>query len=283
MSSFAWPDTAPPGPLGPKHILAPNPGPMSLDGTNTWFLPTDGGMIVVDPGPDDPGHLSAIIELAGTVEEIWVTHRHIDHIEATRPLAARAGNPPIRAFDPDLCVGEPLRGDDQIELGNGAAVRVLHIPGHTDDSIGFVHTAPEEPGRLLTGDMVLGRGTTVIVPPDGSLTSYFASLDLMEQACHDHGVTELLPGHAPVLTAPIEVLQYYRSHRRERLAQVRAAVSAGHRTPDAVVEHVYDDAPANVKFAARLSAIAQLHYLREAEGLDVELTAEQLAHPYPGS
>ncbi|MGJ3508093.1 MBL fold metallo-hydrolase [Enemella sp. A6] len=281
MSSFAWPDTQPPGELGPKHILAPNPGPMSLDGTNTWLLPTDGGMIVVDPGPDDPDHLTAIVELAGTVEEIWVTHRHIDHIEATGPLANRTGNPPIRAFDPELCVGEPLGADDEINLGNGAALRVLHIPGHTDDSIGFLHTAPGEPARLMTGDMVLGRGTTVIVPPDGNLTSYFASLDLMEQVCLDHEVTELLPGHAPVLTDPVGVLRYYRNHRTERLAQIREAVQAGHRTPDAVVEHVYDDAPANVKFAARLSSIAQLYHLRETEGMEVELTAAELAHPYP--
>lgn len=280
MSDFAWPETKP-GPLGPKHILAPNPGPMSLDGTNTWLLPTDGGMIVVDPGPDDPGHLSAIIDLAGTVNEIWVTHRHIDHIEAAHPLANRTGNPPIRAFDPELCTGRPLRGDDEIDLGNGGSLRVLHIPGHTDDSIAFLHTAPGEPGRLLTGDMVLGRGTTVIVPPDGSLTSYFTSLDVMEQACVDFAVTELLPGHAPVLADPIAVLHYYRNHRLERLEQIRRAVRDGHRSPDAVVEHVYHDAPANVKFAARLSAIAQLNHLREAEGLDVELTAEQLAHPYP--
>lgn len=280
MSDFAWPD-AKPGALGPKHILAPNPGPMSLDGTNTWLLPTATGMIVIDPGPDDHGHLSAIIDLAGRVEEIWVTHRHIDHIEATHPLAARTDNPPIRALDPLLCTGEPLRAGDVIDLGNGARVEVLYIPGHTDDSIGFLHTAPGEPARLLTGDMVLGRGTTVIVPPDGSLSSYFSSLDTMEQACRDHQVTELLPGHAPVLTDPIGVLQYYRNHRQERLEQVRQAVRAGHRSPDAVVEHVYTDAPANVKFAARLSAIAQLDYLREVEGLEVDLTPDQVSHPYP--
>lgn len=272
MSTFAWP-TRQPGALGPKHILAPNPGPMSLDGTNTWFLPTADGMIVVDPGPNDPGHLESIMTQAGQVSEIWVTHRHIDHIEATAPLAALTNNAPVRAFDPKLCVGgAPLQDGDQIDLGNGAALRVLHIPGHTDDSIGFLHTAPGEPARLLTGDMVLGRGTTVIVPPDGSLTTYFSSLDAMEQACLDFEVTELLPGHAPVLDDPLAVLRYYRSHREERLEQVRQAVSAGHRTPDAVVDHVYTDAPDNVKFAARLSATAQLEFLRDVEGLDVELS-----------
>lgn len=272
MSTFAWP-TRQPGTLGPKHVLAPNPGPMSLDGTNTWFLPTANGMIVVDPGPDDQGHLAAIIAQAGHVDEIWVTHRHIDHIEATAPLAKLTNNAPVRAFDPQLCVeGAPLHHGDVIELGNGGMIKVLHIPGHTDDSIGFVHTAPGEPSRLLTGDMVLGRGTTVIVPPDGSLTTYFSSLDVMEQAVHEFDVAELLPGHAPVLDDPLAVLRYYRSHREERLEQVRQAVVAGHRSPDAVVDHVYTDAPDNVKFAARLSAAAQLEFLRDVEGLDVELS-----------
>lgn len=248
----------------PICVMAPNPGAMTLTGTNTWLLPADAGAVVVDPGPLIESHLDAIIEQAGSVSEIWLTHRHPDHTEAALPLSDRLGNVPIRAWDPALCRdGEPLTEGLEVQLTDASRVRVLYVPGHTDDSIALVHSDAEGISRILTGDMVLGIGTTVIVPPDGSLASYLSSLDTMEEACRVDDVRQLLPAHGPVNDDPVGLLQYYRQHRLDRLEQVRQAVAAGHTTAAAVVDLVYADSPPEVKFAALKSAEAQLQYLAE--------------------
>ena len=109
--------------------------------------------------------------------------------------------------------------------------------------------------------MVLGRGTTVIMHPDGDVGSYLAWLEIMIALVRDHGVTEILPGHGPVVTDPAGVLAYYRQHRLERLDQVRAAVAAGARTPAEVVQVVYTEIDEAVRPAAELSVAAQLTYL----------------------
>jgi glyoxylase-like metal-dependent hydrolase (beta-lactamase superfamily II) len=246
-------------------VLAPNPGPMTLDGTNTWVLCARGAAraVVVDPGPDDPAHLRAVLAAVeardARVGVVLLTHGHLDHSEAARSFAQAAGGVAVRALDPAHRLGEEgLGGGDVVEVGD-LAVEVVATPGHTGDSLSFVLPAS---GALLTGDTVLGRGTTVVAHPDGRLADYLESLARLEELVEERGLVDLLPGHGPALRDPLDVVRSYRRHRAERLDQVREAVAAGARTPREVVERVYADVPREVWPAAELSVRAQLEYLQ---------------------
>ncbi len=244
-------------------VLAPNPGPMTLDGTNTWLLAAPGAAraVVVDPGPADPGHLAAVVRAAAEREVrialVLLTHGHLDHSESAGAFAADLGVP-VRASDPAQRLGsEGLAGGDVVEL-DGLRLEVVATPGHTGDSLSFV--LPDT-GGLLTGDTVLGRGTTVVAHPDGRLADYLDSLRRLEDLVAERGLVDLLPGHGPALPDPLSVVRGYLRHRAERLEQVRAAVAAGARTAREVVERVYADVPREVWPAAELSVRAQLDYL----------------------
>jgi glyoxylase-like metal-dependent hydrolase (beta-lactamase superfamily II) len=247
-------------------VLAPNPGPMTLDGTNTWVLsaPDAPRAVVVDPGPQDPRHLGAVlaaVEARGAqVAVVLLTHGHLDHSEAARSFAAAAGGVGVRALDPAQRLGDEGLADGDVVDVDGLLVEVVATPGHTGDSLSFV--LPDS-GALLTGDTVLGRGTTVVAHPDGRLGDYLDSLARLEQLVEARGLVDLLPGHGPALPDPLEVVRLYRRHRAERLDQVRAAVAAGARTPREVVERVYADVPREVWPAAELSVRAQLEYLSQ--------------------
>ena len=244
-------------------VRAPNPGPMTLDGTNTWILgdPSHGAPVVVDPGPLISEHLDVIMDQAGgRIAEIVLTHRHLDHSESTATLAARAACG-VRAADRDFRIGGAgLDGHDRIEV-SGAVLEVVETPGHTSDSRSLMIIGADGVTRLLTGDMVLGRGTTVIMHPDGNLGAYLDSLQVMQALVAERGVSEILPGHGPVVTDPAGWLAFYREHRMERLDQVRAALSAGDQSPEEVVARVYADVDRTVWPAATLSVRAQLSYL----------------------
>ena len=244
-------------------IRAPNRGPMTLDGTNTWVI-TDPevGALVVDPGPAIESHLEAVeAACQPRLIVIILTHRHIDHSEGAAMLAER-GRCGVRAADPQFRIGtDGLEGREQLTLGP-IALEVLETPGHTSDSRSLLLSGPDHVTRLITGDMVLGRGTTVITYPDGDLAAYFDSLDLLEQLVATRNVTELLPGHGPVVTEPAEWLSFYRRHRHERLDQVRAALAAGDRAPSEIVARVYADVDRSLWPAAEQSVRAQLEYLQ---------------------
>jgi glyoxylase-like metal-dependent hydrolase (beta-lactamase superfamily II) len=188
---------------------------------------------------------------------VLLTHRHLDHSEAARGFAVEQGVP-VRALDPAHRLGdEGLTGGDVVEL-DGLRLEVVATPGHTGDSLSFV--LPDA-GALLTGDTVLGRGTTVVAHPDGRLADYLDSLARLEELVAARGLTDLLPGHGPALADPLTVVRAYRRHRAERLDQVRAALAAGARSAREVVEVVYADVPREVWPAAELSVRAQLEYL----------------------
>lgn len=247
-------------------VRAPNPGPMTLDGTNTWILgdPAVGAPIVVDPGPLIGSHLDTVLERCGQrIQTIVLTHRHLDHAESAATLAERAGCG-VRAADPQLQVGpEGLREDDRLAAG-GVRVEVVAAPGHTDDSMAMLVSGPDGSVRLLSGDMVLGRGTTVITHPDGDLGAYLASIARFSDLVLTRGVSEILPGHGPVLSEPAETLAHYLRHRAERLEQVRAALADGDRSAAEIVRRVYADVDRSVWPAAEQSVRAQLDYLRQA-------------------
>jgi glyoxylase-like metal-dependent hydrolase (beta-lactamase superfamily II) len=246
-------------------VLAPNPSPMTLEGTNTWVLSRPGAAraVVIDPGPDDEGHLRAVLaaveERGARVATVLLTHGHVDHSEGARRFAELAGAG-VRALDPAFQLGdEGLVGGDVVEV-DGLRIDVVATPGHTGDSLTFV--APDD-GAVLTGDTVLGRGTTVVAHPDGRLGPYLESLRRLRDLAAAGGLTSVLPGHGPVLPRPVEVLEYYQRHRLERLDQVRAAVAGGATTAREVVEVVYVDVDRVLWPAAELSVQAQLAYLAE--------------------
>ena len=244
-------------------VRADNPGPMTLDGTNTWILRAPGAekSVVVDPGPLLEDHLREVLDVAGQVAVVLLTHKHPDHSEGAAAFANQAGCG-VRAVDPAFRIptdhAHGLSEGDVITAG-GLRIEVLPTPGHTLDSVCF--WLPQD-GSLLTRDTVLGRGTSVVAHPDGALGPYLDSLERLRAFANSPaGVTRLLPGHGPVLDDPAGVLTYYLDHRQERLAQVRAALAEGYTTPAAVVEHVYADVDQTLWPAAERSVRAQLDYL----------------------
>lgn len=242
-------------------LLADNASPMTLDGTNTWIVRAhdSGRSIVIDPGPDDERHLAAVAGKAGHVVAVLLTHGHLDHSEGARRFSELVGCG-VRALDPAFVYGdEGLHDGDVVEV-DGLEVRVVGTPGHTSDSLSFV--IPED-DAVLTGDTVLGRGTTVVAHPDGALGAYLGSLRRLRDLASEQGLTTVLPGHGPVLDDALGALDYYLAHRAERLDQVREAVAAGAVEPMDVVRRVYADVDERVWPAAELSVRAQLDYLRE--------------------
>jgi glyoxylase-like metal-dependent hydrolase (beta-lactamase superfamily II) len=241
-------------------VRAENPGLMTLDGTNTWILREPGASrsVVVDPGPPDAAHLDRVIEAAGDVGLVLFTHRHFDHTESMRVFAGRTGAP-ARAIDPEFCLdADPLVDGETIDV-DGLRLDVLATPGHTADSTCFRLL---DELSLLTGDTVLGRGTTIIAHPDGVLGPYLDSLALLRELVEEGLVDRILPGHGPVIDHPGAVLDFYLEHRQERLDQVKAAVDTGATDARSVVERVYTDVDESLWPAAELSVQAQLDYLQ---------------------
>lgn len=239
-------------------VLAPNPSPWTLDGTNTWVLGApDGTCVVVDPGPLGAGHEEAIIAVMedrrARVSAVVLTHGHIDHSEGAQAFAQRMGVPVLAWAHGTLAAGQSI----EVE---GADVRVVPTPGHSSDSVCFTLG-----GAILTGDTVLGRGTSLVAHPDGRLEDYLASLRTLSRMCADDGIDMLLPGHGPVMRDPQQVVEYYLKHRYERLDQVRAAVSGGATSAGEIVDLVYSDIPPEVRAAAESTVLAQLAYLENED------------------
>jgi glyoxylase-like metal-dependent hydrolase (beta-lactamase superfamily II) len=242
------------------RVLAPNPGPMTLDGTNTYVLrePGEAAAVVVDPGPLDEAHLRRVAE-DGPVALIVLTHGHVDHSEGAARLRDITGAP-VLARDAALCLGIDAPLDAGRRCVAGLDWLTVLTPGHSRDSVCLLL---EGERALLTGDTVLGRGTTVVAHPDGRLADYLDSLHRLRDLAG--GLDRLLPGHGPVLADPVTVVEFYLAHRRERLDQVRAAVAAGDADAAAVVRRVYADVDPVLWPAAELSVKAQLDYLGAGE------------------
>lgn len=242
-------------------LLADNPSPMTLEGTNTWVLRAPGASaaIVVDPGPDDEAHLRRVLE-HGPVAQVLLTHGHPDHADGARRFAELAGAP-VRALDPTLRLGGEGLAEGDVVRAAGLDARVLATPGHTADSLSFV-VEDDSGAAVLTGDTVLGRGTTVVAHPDGRLADYLGSLRRLAELAPG---TVVLPGHGPELPDAGGVARAYLAHREQRLAQVRDALDrlGPTATPRQVVEDVYADVDRVLWPAAELSVRAQLDYLRD--------------------
>lgn len=262
-----------------RRVLAPNPGPMTLDGTNSYVLSASDDptapTVVVDPGPLDEAHIAALAERP--VELVLITHHHADHTEASVEFARRTGAP-VRALDPAFCVNaEPLEPGEEFTAA-GVRIRVIATPGHTADSVcfhllddGIDDGAGGEPrGSVITGDTMLGRGTTVILHPEGTLRDYLDSLARLRAL----GPATVLPAHGPALPDLEAASDGYLAHRATRLAHVRDALermgltaSTDAATVASITDTVYRDTPADVRFAAEASVRAQLAYLAEEGSL----------------
>ena len=246
------------------RVLAPNPSPMTLDGTNTYVVgaPGSGQAVVVDPGPDDAAHLTAVEHVLAArgarCVAVLVTHHHGDHAEAAQPWGRRFAAPVAAASGAVAGPGGRLLEAGERLVLAGTSIDVVPTPGHTADHLAF----RLESGAVLVGDHVLGRGTSVVTHPEGDVVAYLESL----RRVHALGPAALYCGHGPELTEdPGAVLDFYLAHRAYREQQLLAALAKGPATVDDLIAVVYAAVPRHLWPAAAQSSRATLAKL-QAEG-----------------
>jgi glyoxylase-like metal-dependent hydrolase (beta-lactamase superfamily II) len=232
--------------VGIARLLAPNPGPYTLEGTNTWVLGRDPAW-VIDPGPEHDSHLEAIakeVEARGGAGGIAITHDHGDHVEGVLALRERLGYPPVAA----------ARHSADVTLGDGdefGPLRAVAVPGHADDHLVFVA------GRAcFTGDAVLGHGSVFVT---SRLGEYLAALERLRAL----DLAVLCPGHGPPVWDPDAKLGEYLAHRREREDKLLAALDEGLRDREELLDAAWADAPPALRPAAAQTLDAHLEKLRE--------------------
>ncbi|CUH40264.1 hydroxyacylglutathione hydrolase [Jannaschia seosinensis] len=262
---------------GLVRVLAPNPSPMTAEGTNTFVLGTD-EMAVIDPGPADPVHLDRIVDiLAGRpVAAVLVTHSHVDHSPGARPLADRvdapvlafgrsgAGRSPASAALPGLGGGEGVQmdfapdrtlADGEVVASDSWSLVAHHTPGHMANHLSFEW---REARAVFTGDTVMGWASTMISPPDGELGQFMASLDRLEAL----DATVFHPGHGGPINMPAARCRELRAHRQARERQVLAALDTPARIPDLVAQ-LYAGTPPALHPAAARNVLAHLLHLHQ--------------------
>ena len=263
--TFAYGESAQVSPLI-RRVIANNPGPFTFTGTGTYLVGS-GEVAVIDPGPDDPAHLAALMRaLDGErVTAILTTHTHLDHSPLAAPLARATGAqihglpaPRIeeaairldeghdRGFRPDA----PAADGDRLS-GPGWTLEVLATPGHASNHLCY---ALLEENALFSGDHVMGWSTTVVSPPDGDMADYLASLDRVAA----RGFATLWPTHGPPVTEPGPFLAAYKAHRLDREDQILAQVALGRARIQDMVREIYADVDPRLHPAAAHSVLAHL-------------------------
>ncbi len=260
---------------GLRRILAPNASPMTFRGTNTYVLGTE-GLAVIDPGPEDPAHLQAIRAAVTTgqrISHIIVTHAHVDHSPLARALAAETGAP-VCAFGPAeagrsaqmqaLAAQNVVSGGEGVDLpfapdidlpdgaqikGEGWTLDVLHTPGHMANHISL---AWED--ALFSGDHVMGWATSMVSPPDGDLTAFMASLERLRARTD----AVYFPGHGAPIKDPIARVSALIAHRKEREAQIIAALEGGPGDVEGLTRAIYTDVDPRLLGAAARNVLAHL-------------------------
>ena len=235
------------------RVLAPNPSPLTLTGTNTWVVGRDPAW-VVDPGPDLDEHLDAVaasVAARGGAGGIALTHDHPDHAEGVAALRARLGGDAV----PVAAMRHPAAS---LPLGDGdlaGPLRAVHVPGHAADHVVFVYDARV----AFTGDAVLGVGSVFIAPDGGSLGGYLDGLRRLRAM----GLERLLPGHGPVVEDADAKLDEYIAHRLERERRIVAALEAGARTEDELLAAAWDEIPDGLRLPALWTLRAHLAKLAD--------------------
>jgi glyoxylase-like metal-dependent hydrolase (beta-lactamase superfamily II) len=276
---------------GVRRVTARNPGPFTFRGTNT-FLIGDGPLIVIDPGPDDPRHLDAILRAARSVriEHILITHSHADHVSAVPRLAKMTGARIMAAEQiaakssgqtssavVDSRIDSAFRPDEVLEDGAFITVgdyrlEAVATPGHASDHLAFALLGSD---ILFSGDHVMGWSTTVVAPPDGSMADYMRSLDRLlarpEQLYS--------PAHGGEIHHAHHYVSALREHRQERERAIIDALRSGDTTIDQIVARVYSSLDARLTAAASLSTLAHLEDL-VARGLVVTEEPPSLSGAY---
>ncbi len=248
------------------RVRAPNPGPLTLSGTNTWLVGRD-PCWVIDPGPDVPAHIEAVLAEGarrGGIAGIALTHRHGDHAGAVAAVREGAGGAPVGA----------ARGAADVLLGDGdgfGPLAVVATPGHAPDHLAFVARRAG-----FTGDAVLGEGSVFVAPDPGALAAYLDGLARLRAL----DLAVLCPGHGPPVADPAALLGGYIAHRLDRERRLRAALAGGLRTVDALLDRVWDDVPALMRPAAALTLAAHLDKLDDEGALPPGV--ERPAWPPPG-
>lgn len=245
-------------------VLAPNPGFMTGPGTNTYVVGS-GPTIVIDPAVADQAYIESVLEIAGRVTAIAITHRHSDHTGGVAALVERTGAP-VLAFGDASVDGvsvRPLAEGDEISAG-GSVLRALHTPGHASDHVSYELVDTKS---LFAGDNILGEGTAVIAPPDGNMRDYLFSLYRLRGL----DLERIYTGHFKALDGGTAVIDEYLAHRAARRGSVLDALDFP-RTADEIVELVYTDTPEQLHPIARFQVVAMLELLEE-EGI-VEAAGE---------
>jgi glyoxylase-like metal-dependent hydrolase (beta-lactamase superfamily II) len=249
-----------------RRVVANNPGPFTFKGTGTCIIGR-GKVAIVDPGPDQPEHIDAVLRAVRgeTVTHILVTHTHLDHVPAS-PAISRATGAKMHSFGPHPVLadgGAPAEAGDHafapdvrladgdVVEGDGWTVEAVHTPGHISNHLCF---AVREDKALLTGDHVMGWSTSVISPPDGDMAAYLASL----RKLLPRRETLYIPTHGAEIRDPHPFVQAYIAHRLNREAQILASLKAGPRTIPEMVAANYADTPAHLHRAAGRSMLAHL-------------------------
>jgi len=253
-----------------RRVLAPNPSPYTYTGTQTYVVGGPEGVAVIDPGPDDPAHLAAILETVGSapMRAIMCTHTHRDHSPAAAPLAAATGAPVVgcapiagavdvegfradEAFDLAYAPDRAL-ADGEAMTGPGWTLRAVHTPGHVSNHLCY---ALEESGALFTGDHVMGWSTSVVIPPDGDMGDYMRSLDKLQQ--RDERV--YYPAHGAQVDKPRQLVRGMIGHRRQRENQILRLLSEGRQSiAGGLVPQMYKGLDARLVKAAGMSVLAHL-------------------------
>ena len=255
-----------------RRVLAPNGSPFTFTGTQTYLVGTEDELAVIDPGPDEPEHLAALIAAIGEAEVLAIacTHTHRDHSPAAAPLAETTGAPIIgcaplviesseprvdapfdRDYAPDLVLE-----DGQRICGTGWTLTAVATPGHTSNHLCY---ALEESGALFTGDHVMGWSTSVVVPPDGDMADYIASLTKL----YEREDRIYYPAHGPAVEKPQQLVRGMIGHRRQRERQILRLLREEARSISDLVPIMYKGVPEILWTAAGQSVRAHL--------LDLEL------------
>jgi glyoxylase-like metal-dependent hydrolase (beta-lactamase superfamily II) len=250
-----------------RRVIANNPGPFTFTGTGTYIIGKGRGVAVIDPGPDQPEHLRAILDaVAGeTVSHILITHHHADHSPLARPLAAATGAVIFGCAVKEQVVEDVVRteaGHDDftpdVSVCGGATItgpgwnfEAIATPGHTSNHICY---ALEEENACFTGDHIMGWSTTVVTPPDGNMGEYLASLDKIKA----RNFTTLWPTHGPPITDPAPFIDAYRAHRLDRERQILAQLSAGETRIHEMVPKMYVGVEPRLYPAAARSVFAHV-------------------------
>jgi glyoxylase-like metal-dependent hydrolase (beta-lactamase superfamily II) len=260
-------------PLEPlvRRVLAHNPSAFTFTGTQTYIVGAGREVAVIDPGPDEPDHLAALVEAIGDAKVIAIlcTHTHRDHSPAAAPLAALTGARVIGCAPLSLADDGPradasfdmsyhpdhVLADGETVTGEGFVLTAVATPGHTSNHLCFALEGTDgSSGALFTGDHVMGWSTTVVSPPDGDMSDYMASLAKLQA----RGDRVYYPAHGPAVTKPVQFVRGMIGHRRQRENQILRLLEPGANTIAAMVPQMYAGVNPGLHAAAGRSVLAHL-------------------------